>query len=65
MRWIPVSERLPEKEGWYLVVYKLNIGLRHFENEHFYCDTYPVSSITHWMPLPELPVENDRPESHA
>lgn len=66
VRWIPCSERLPEKTGYYLVcdvtaeydnirgrqdVSKYVIG-RH--GGHWYgaiCGKY----ITHWMPLPEPP----------
>lgn len=65
-RWIPCSERMPEKTGYYLVcdvtaeydnirgrqdVSKYVIG-RH--GGHWYgaiCGKY----ITHWMPLPEPP----------
>lgn len=57
-RWIPVTERLPEKHGYYLAT----DGKSVFEGIH-----YPISSWwynlaskedqkpTHWMPLPEPP----------
>lgn len=67
-RWIPVSERLPEKTGYYLVcdstivadgmmgrqdVSKYVIG-RH--GGHWY-GAIRRECITHWMPLPEPPEE--------
>lgn len=65
-RWIPCSERLPEKTGYYLVcdsiakfdnirgrqdVSKYVIG-RH--GGHWY-GAISREHITHWMPLPEPP----------
>ena len=65
-RWIPVSERLPEQSGYYLVcdstaefdnirgrqdVSKFVIG-RH--GGHWY-GAIRGEYITHWMPLPEPP----------
>ena len=65
-RWIPCSERLPEKTGYYLVcdstaefdnargrqdVSKFVIG-RH--GGHWY-GAIRGEYITHWMPLPEPP----------
>ncbi len=61
-KWIPVTERLPEKEGRYLCVVRIGYksgavyvkvmnGDRHgFSLEHIYND-----DVTHWMPLPEPP----------
>ena len=61
--WVPVTERLPEDSGYYLVVHqnkyngsisiafemyiKCKIG-EWWENDYAY-------DVTHWMPLPELP----------
>ena len=66
-RWIPVTERLPEKDGQYLCNY-------HFGNhldmtftsvlDYYATDSVPhfqhtlgdtTMKVTHWMPLPELP----------
>ena len=52
-KWIPVTERLPEKEGTYIVHGNLGgvFGL-------FYDDMLSGSfkqMVTHWMPLPEPP----------
>lgn len=53
-RWIPVTERLPEKGepvvGWSAPLADLTITCA----EDFYSD-----GITHWMPLPEPPKEDD------
>lgn len=61
-RWIPVSERLPEKEGDYLVDCKE----RHFAIEHFYfsiADRTPYWSgmrkVYAWRPLPERYKESE------
>lgn len=52
MKWINIKERLPEKEGQYLVTNGVAIlicGL--LRNGEF----YGIGKATHWMPLPELP----------
>lgn len=54
-KWIPVSERLPEKEGNYIVHGTLG-GVFCL----FYDDILSSSfkqMVTHWMPLPEKPKE--------
>lgn len=52
-RWIPVSERLPEREGWYLI----SLGEKTYggADVDMYCKGW-VKYGTHviaWMPLPE------------
>ena len=56
-RWIPCTERLPEKDGWYLTTYDGEIcnregevftGMSEFENGKWEEDT-----VYAWMPLPE------------
>lgn len=55
--WISVEERLPEREGTYLVyTYKGAIKFGDFrcyyaKNDNPQFDYY----VTHWMPLPEAP----------
>lgn len=65
-RWIPVSERLPEVEVNVLAaVYdasnssvSMQILKHHGEGKWFFWDTcYYV--VTHWMPLPEPPEDNN------
>ena len=62
-RWIPVTERLPEKDGSFMCTYKFNSN----SEMQFVGDIYYFASdkyqhwqlersgviVTHWMPLPE------------
>lgn len=67
-RWIPVTERLPESEGTYLVYTERGtVYANHFYTKKVFRDDYvrePQWSqrgkvkVTHWMPLPEPPKEN-------
>lgn len=56
-RWIPVTERCPEKSGDYLVF----DDCRNLYVNEWHCLLkkwqYDDSRITHWMPLPEPPKE--------
>lgn len=64
MRWIPASERLPEERGRYLCMMRSCL----YQNDK-YIDIdwyYPKDSwwrsgnvITHWMPFPEPPEEEN------
>lgn len=61
--WVPCSERLPEKDGDYLVVMKSPMTGYKYHNLLFYYtgkDFYTGNSmvVTHWMELPELPEED-------
>lgn len=62
-KWIPVTEQLPERSGFYLVCtvhnfYKTaNIAKAHFHSGGFYGQGGHWSNVTHWMPLPDLPKE--------
>ena len=47
-RWIPVSERLPEKDDLYLVYFDGEYNLVYFSNGAF-----SYSGVIAWMPLPE------------
>lgn len=68
-RWIPCSERLPEKAGFYLVATPRGIEIMEFSSgDKRYRETpYFVSEalgkvsgyVTHWQPLPEPPEEGD------
>ena len=59
-KWIPVTERLPNKSGRYLTVLEEN-GIQHmyvaiFQNK-FNLPAGKMShwKVTHWMPLPSAP----------
>lgn len=67
-RWIPVTERFPEEEGWYLVYTTPNREHKSI-NKAMFCKGYAWgnfepywrgagghwANVTHWMPLPEPP----------
>lgn len=80
-RWIPVTERLPDKDGRYLCLTRI-IGYNHVvlsfakdgEEVGYYELTgkknvwyeydrewgvVSLNSVTHWMPLPEPPEQNN------
>ena len=71
-RWIPVTERLPEKEGWYQVFTSPDKGHKSINKARYSLEPeWSVNSgkgrwsgsggtwtnVTHWMPLPEPPKE--------
>lgn len=68
-RWIPCSERLPEKAGFYLVATPRGIEIMEFSSgDKRYRETPCFVSealgkvsgyVTHWQPLPELPKEEN------
>lgn len=53
--WIPVTERLPEKEGYYLANKKDTIGGSDYLDVVYWLgdEWATFSIITAWMPLPE------------
>ena len=61
-RWIPVTERLPEKGGKYLCIVKscLFRGATYqtilgYDKGGFHDGCICMEDVTHWMPLPEEP----------
>ena len=70
-RWIPVAERLPEKDGKCRVTVKnefgkyvgdcfWNKGTKQFENWNAYLDCYvKVSDVTAWKPIEEPYTEEE------
>ena len=62
-RWIPVSERLPEKANRVFVYMKNNYTIiaTYFINSHVWRDDQgsSTSNVTHWMTLPEPPKEEE------
>ena len=58
-KWIPVSERLPEKSAYYIVMIQgallpTTLYYRRMQNE-WVDDDSEYYNITHWMPLPQPP----------
>ena len=60
-RWIPVTERLPEKDGIYLTFNKKKEYEFHFfqTGKRMWPAVWDEDGVTHWMPLPEPPKEGD------
>ena len=58
-KWIPVTERLPEQKGYYLVFSHGVIGTAYYGSKWWTEDSRIYEpQITHWMPmLPEPPKE--------
>lgn len=53
--WIPCSERLPKRDGFYLAYYTFANGRHACDMVYFNVGATISISITHWMPLPEPP----------
>ena len=69
-KWVPVSERLPEKMGRYLCRYVFGENVEYpFEQVLYYYTALEKPRfqnegslglrVTHWVPLPEEPEEDD------
>jgi len=61
-RWIPISERLPEIFGWYLVYGRDASTRRNINVEYFRLNSKTFSGglhITHWKYLPQPPQEEE------
>lgn len=65
MRWIPCSERMPEKNGQWVLCLCVSgaIEVLKFDYTMWNWDAqypgrcYMENYVTHWMPLPQLPKE--------
>ena len=68
--WIPVTERMPEKQGRFICTYKFNsnsemqfVGVLEYyvfcKDQHWQHESSGVI-VTHWMPMPEPPKEDAR-----
>ena len=55
--WIPVTERLPEEDGWYLAVTVDHSGHIIVDAERFHTKDGWGGKVTHWQPLPSGPKE--------
>ena len=56
MKWIPVTERLPEKHGAYLVYDKEEVLMGYystFDRDWTGMNGFPLVNVIAWMPLPE------------
>ncbi len=68
-RWIPASERLPEKDGFYNVVMNGGVWGEPDVWSATSCGFYDGmwdedgTTITYWMPLPEAPKEAEKGEA--
>ena len=56
-KWIPVTERLPEKYEFVLVCSKVVKMRTDFIKDN--CKWYNTPCVTHWMPLPEPPKDGE------
>ena len=56
--WVPVSERLPETEGWFLVTTEAEVGTA-FKFKAGGWGAVPGTKVIAWMPLPEPYVEQE------
>lgn len=64
-KWIPVTERLPEKDGAFITAYsKGGVSQNWYMTFHhgggkWYQNSEDTGEVTHWMPLPEPPKEDE------
>lgn len=57
-RWIPITERRPDKRGDYLVFTSdSTITVATWGGEHFYMPEF--AAVTHWMSLPQPPEDSE------
>ncbi len=52
--WVSVDDRLPNKDGWYLVYFRFLCEIKKFSNGEWQNQRLG-SKITHWQPLPQPP----------
>ena len=59
-KWISVTERLPDHNGWYLASGPtIKVEILHFysASKVWVSQMYDNFKVTHWMPIPEPPEE--------
>lgn len=63
MKWISVKDRLPKEDGWYLVYTRYIIVpprvVQYKKDAEYPFIGFYQNDITHWMPLPEPPKEDE------
>lgn len=57
--WISTKDRLPEKDGRYICFVRNEIDVLGFEKDKKYSELLWKCEVSHWMPLPEPPVERN------
>lgn len=69
MNWISVSDRLPNTEDSVLICKRQKNGVQSIAIAYYCISGKPprwvqngVAEITHWMPLPELPLIQEYPK---
>jgi hypothetical protein len=59
MRWVPVTERLPEESQRVLFTYPATVSAGQYMDGDFWepegHDTVVIRGVTHWTPLPAPP----------
>ena len=58
-KWIPVTDKLPQKCRFYLVTDFGEVEEAYYDSDGFWFSPHgdKLKSVTHWMPLPEPPKE--------
>ena len=60
--WIPVEERLPDENDVVLITDSLDVGTGYLIHGYGWIspfDDIDMSHVSHWMPLPQPPKENE------
>jgi hypothetical protein len=63
MSWIKCSERLPEKSGEFLVFMrcrKIEVACFSVECKFWGTSFFQTAGVTHWVPLPDGPKEEEK-----
>lgn len=64
IEWISVKDKMPEDLGTVLIAHKGGVSLGWFDGLYWTRGAAtkhkPIKTVTHWMPLPEPPKEEER-----
>ena len=61
-KWIPVTERLPDENDVVLITDSLDVGTGYLIHGYGWIspfDDIDMSHVSHWMPLPQPPKEDE------